>query len=94
MKQVLILAVTECGYMTDLILRGLTVIRIKKRGCEAMDEIAILPNFKGTLYHNRWKPYYKYACLHTLCNAHNLRKLIVLASRVTRNRRKRCTHVF
>ena len=29
-----------------------------KRGCEAIDEMGILPNFKNTLCHDHWKPYY------------------------------------
>ena len=48
----------------------------QKRGCEAMNERGILPQFKGVLCHDHWKPYYRYvACLHALCNAHHLREL-------------------
>jgi len=46
-----------------------------KRGCKAMDDINILPDFTGTLCHDHWKPYYTYKCKHSLCNAHHLREL-------------------
>ncbi len=41
-----------------------------------MDEIGILPYFRGTLIHDYWKPYYIHQyCQHGLCNAHHLREL-------------------
>ncbi len=40
-----------------------------------MDEIDILPRFKGVLCHDHWKPYYRYSFTHSLCNAHHLREL-------------------
>lgn len=46
------------------------------RGCIAMDEIGVIPNFKGILCHDHWKPYLSYQkCLHALCNAHHRREL-------------------
>ena len=47
----------------------------EKRGMTAMIDMGILPNFKGILCHDHWKPYYKLNCTHALCNAHHLREL-------------------
>lgn len=46
-----------------------------RRGCEALDEMGVLPGFQGILCHDHWKPYYKYGGSHALCNAHHLREL-------------------
>ncbi|WP_428357487.1 IS66 family transposase [Methyloprofundus sp.] len=46
-----------------------------KRGTEAMNDIRILPRYHGILCHDHWKPYYKYDCTHSLCNAHHIREL-------------------
>ncbi len=50
----------------------------EKRGTAAMDHFNILPNFKGRLIHDFWKPYLNYDCEHGLCNAHHLRELTFL----------------
>ena len=47
----------------------------KKRGLDAMNDMEILPRFKGILCHDHWKPYYKLDCTHSLCNAHHIREL-------------------
>jgi len=47
----------------------------EKRGREAMNMFGVIPSFQGVLYHDHWKPYYLYDCLHSLCNAHHLREL-------------------
>ena len=40
-----------------------------------MDEVAILPHFKGVLCHDHLKAYFQFLCMHSLCNAHHLREL-------------------
>lgn len=47
----------------------------EKRGCEANNEMGILPTYKGIICHDHWKPYFKYGGLHSLCNAHHIREL-------------------
>jgi transposase len=47
----------------------------EKRGLDAMEEMGVLPHFKGILCHDHWKPYFKLDCRHALCNAHHLREL-------------------
>jgi len=46
-----------------------------KRGKEAMDEIGILPRYKGNCVHDRWSSYERYECVHSYCNVHLLREL-------------------
>jgi len=47
----------------------------EKRGMDAINDMGVLPRFKGVLCHDHWKPYYKIDCTHALCNAHHLREL-------------------
>jgi transposase len=47
----------------------------EKRGREAMEEMNILPHFRGTLVHDHFKSYFNYGYEHSLCNAHHLREL-------------------
>lgn len=48
----------------------------KRRGKPAMDEVGILPAFKGVSVHDGWPAYaYYYQCRHALCGAHLLREL-------------------
>lgn len=47
-----------------------------KRGRDALDEIGVLPNFRGRAVHDGLSSYWQYGeCEHALCNAHHLREL-------------------
>ncbi len=50
----------------------------EKRGKEAIDEIGILPFFKGISIHDFLSAYLKYECKHSFCNAHIIRELIFI----------------
>ena len=48
----------------------------EKRGTEAMNEIDLLPKFKGIAVHDCLASYFVYEkCEHAVCNAHLLRDL-------------------
>lgn len=48
------------------------------RGKKAMDQIGILPTYKGVCTHDRLASYDHYDCQHSVCNAHLLRELKAL----------------
>ena len=49
----------------------------KTRGSEAIEEMGVLPLFKGRVIHDNYKSYGIYQdCKHGLCNAHHLRELL------------------
>lgn len=52
-----------------------------KRGKIAMNEIGILPNFKGRAIHDDLPSYFQYLIQHGLCNVHHLRSLEFLLER-------------
>ena len=48
----------------------------QKRGREALDEIGVLPEFRGRAVHDGLTSYWQYGqCEHALCNAHHLWEL-------------------
>ena len=48
----------------------------RKLGNDGIDEIGILPEYKGISVHDFWGPYLSYQCEHSFCNAHIIRELI------------------
>jgi transposase len=47
-----------------------------KRGCEAINDIGIIPRYGGTCIHDCWSAYLSYLnCKHGLCGSHLLREL-------------------
>lgn len=51
----------------------------ERRGKAAMDEIGILPQFRGTLVRDGYLSYTRFErCRHSLCNAHLLREMVFI----------------
>ena len=66
------------GYIHVARTEGLTHYAYdSRRGKAAMDEVGILPQFKGTMVHDGFSAYKWYEqCRHSLCNVHLLRDLV------------------
>jgi len=47
-----------------------------KRGSEGMEAGGVLPEYEGIAVHDCLRAYFKFGCLHALCNAHLLRELV------------------
>lgn len=51
----------------------------RKRGTSAINQIGIVPDYRGRLMHDRWISYASYSCEHSLCGAHLLRDCLWIA---------------
>lgn len=57
-----------------------TLYRVhEKRGGKALQDMGILPQYKGIAMHDYWKAYLDYGCEHVFCHAHHLRELTFLS---------------
>lgn len=61
----------------------------RKRGCEALDEIGVLPSFQGRAVHDGLTSYWQYgACERVLCNPHHVRELTFVEEQLGQGRAK------
>jgi transposase len=80
-----VLHADESGMRANGKLHGLQVVATDRltddtvhaqRGQTALEDARILPDFKGWVMHDHWKPYFgEVDCSPALCNAHPLREL-------------------
>ena len=75
---------------------SLTVKRLhRKRGCEAIEAIGIIPRYGGVAIHDCWASYLSYAhCDHALCGAHLLRELTFIVDAHDFTWAKRMKHLL
>ena len=67
----------------------------EKRGSDAMKAAGILPDFKGTLVHDCWSPYFNFDFIrHALCNAHLLRELTGVLENTSQSWAKDMRHLL
>jgi transposase len=60
-------------------MRPICLLIYPKRGKAAMNEIGILPEFKGKAIHDCFAAYFSFiSMIHALCNAHLLRELVAV----------------
>ncbi len=65
--------------------KGLTLLHVhRRRGREAINDFAVLPDYAGIAVHDAWAPYDTYtAARHVLCGAHLLRELTAVVDHHT-----------